>query len=175
MSEPTHLRKSYCFDLTIIDPELQGQWWMMIDGTHFGFRPKIELPKHCTVYDGDILVHKFKSETEKFPQIRYFIVSIDQSNLGTALFMDNKEIKNQMIDQLLNYTKFYKRLPYCCKFMKMFKNGNIQIDYTPSKWDHFALNIHADIMEKKQLLVEDLKMMPETSEDPYIKNVKKYR
>jgi hypothetical protein len=86
-----------------------------------------------------------KTETDRFIKIQYYIV-VD----GKPLYMgnDNKFIKKYLIDGLLEFVKQNGKLPYACKYIKAFQNGNIQVDYKPTDWDNFALRVTPEKAEK---------------------------
>jgi len=129
----------FYIDLGNIDDDIKDSfWWHQIYGDNFGFLKHIPLMHHCRVKNGDVLIHKKLNEGEKFPQINYFLVTIFNKS---AMIMSNKDIKSHLIDQLIDYVKKNNKLPFACHVDKFHKNGNVKVDYTPTDWDHFSLDI----------------------------------
>jgi hypothetical protein len=55
--------------------------------------------------------------------------------------VENEEVKEVLAKNLVDYVKKNKKLPFACKFIKVFKNGNAQVNYHPTDFDNFALKI----------------------------------
>lgn len=134
-----------------VQDELEGNWWLHIRVADFGFKEHIgykELENY-PVDDGDVLIHKFRPEGERFPKVKYHL--IDTQATPPALELDGKIIREQMATRLIDYLKKNKKLPFACEFVKDFKNGGVQIDYKPSTFDNFALKIDPEMIENDLL------------------------
>ncbi|MFX1234143.1 MAG: hypothetical protein ACFFBY_06230 [Promethearchaeota archaeon] len=119
-----------------IQDDLEGDWWLHLHSSNFGFQRSISnLPNH-EVKEGDILIHKQIKEGERFPTIRYHKITDKGTNI-----IDNKEVKELLIINLVDYIRKNKRLPYACTVAKFFKNGAAQVNYKPTEYDNFALKI----------------------------------
>ena len=75
-----------------------------------------------------------------FPDINYFVV-MDNVTTKEPIRVLNKMVKSHLGDKLIEFVQKAHKLPYACKIIKYFKNGNIQVDYKPTKWDRFAIDI----------------------------------
>jgi hypothetical protein len=130
-----------------VQDELEGNWWLHIRIADFGFKEHIGYKELETypVDDGDVLIHKFRPEGERFPKVKYHL--IDTQATPPVLELDGKIIREQMATRLIDYITKYKKLPYACEFGKEFKNGGVQIDYKPTTFDSFALKIDPEMME----------------------------
>ena len=146
-------------DLNNINDDLSGNWWLHIHSSNFGFLSKISDPTNHEVEIEDILVHKEMKEGERFPSVRYHLVK----EKGTKL-IENEKAKEILADKLITYIRKHKKLPYTCKVVKFFKNGNVQINYHPTDFDNFALKVLPKThgIENAEEFFKDLK----TSENP---------
>lgn len=155
-------------DLTQLDPDMDSFWWHRITGKNFAFKEKIVSQKRCKIHIGDVLIHKKKVEGKMFPDINYFLV-LDNGLSKEPIKVINKMIKSHLGEKIIEFVQKYHKLPYACKFIKAFKNGNVQIDYKPTKWDKFAIDISVkkgqryNIEELQDFLTDEL---PEISENP---------
>jgi len=124
--------------------------WCRISIANFGFKNRFELRNRVRVSEGDILFHKLKLEAEMYPQVHYFII-VD----GTPNKIVKKDAENKMGTRLIEYVNEFHRLPYSCKLEdKFYKNGNVKIIYTPTKWDEFPIVISKEKGERYN--IEDL-------------------
>jgi hypothetical protein len=123
-------------DITQLNDDLKGDWWHYIRVKDFGFIYSIPNLKNLTVNDGDILLHKEIKEGERFPTKRYHLIHDKGSKI-----VENNEVKEILTDKLVDYVKKNKALPFSCKRVKFFKNGNVQVNYSPTQYDNFALKI----------------------------------
>ncbi len=170
--EPEVTRNLYVIDLNKIEDRLPTNWWNKLDPYTFGFWTRLPLLSYCRVKESDILIQKQKREGDRFITVHYY-----QIIEGKPEFMglDNNRVKNFLSTTVLQYIMKYKQLPYACRYAKEFKNGNVQIDFTPTKWDNYAIHVTAksakllydidDLME----VVHDLKS---TENNPAIKRKK---
>lgn len=111
--------------------------WCRISIANLGFKNRFELRNRVRVMEGDILFHKLKLESEFYPQVHYFLI-VD----GTPSKITKKDGENKMGTRLIEYVNEFHRLPYACKLEdKIYKNGNVKILYTPTKWDEFPIVI----------------------------------
>lgn len=138
-------------DLTSVDPDMKSNWWHRVCTKNFGFMERIPLLKHCKLMENDVLIHKELKETDKFPVVRYFYV-IDKE----PLLMSNEDIKRQLADKLVEFVLAHQKLPFACSVVKGFKNGNVQIDYTPQKWVNFALKMTPKRMLRYNIEDDDI-------------------
>lgn len=123
-------------DLNQVNDGLNGYWWNRIRVRDFCFLESLYTKEKVKLEIGDVLIHKEKKEGEHFPTIRYYIV-----DEGMVLLLDNKSIKNHLKRELIKFVNEKNLLPFNCSYTKGFKNGNIQVDYSPTKFDNFALTI----------------------------------
>lgn len=147
-----------------VQDELEGNWWLHIRIADFGFKEHIdykEIEKY-SVEDGDVLIHKFRPEGERFPKVKYHL--IDTQATPPALELDGKIIREQMATKLIDFITKNKKLPFACEFAKEFKNGGVQIDYKPSTFDNFALKIDPEMLESE--LLSQIKSFPVESINP---------
>ncbi len=119
-----------------IKDDLKGTWWNHINSSNFGFLNNISDLNNHEVSKDDILVHKELKEGERFASVRYHLVR----EKGTTL-VENEEVKDILSTKLIEFVKKNKKLPHACKFVKVFKNGNAQVNYHPTDFDNFALKI----------------------------------
>jgi hypothetical protein len=84
----------------------------------------------------DLLIHKQIKEGERFPTIRYHVVT-DQDTAPST----NAAVKDLLAKKLVSFVQANNKLPFACKFTKVFKNGAVQVDYTPTQYDNFALKV----------------------------------
>ncbi|MFX1273561.1 MAG: SWIM zinc finger family protein [Promethearchaeota archaeon] len=124
-------------DITNIQDDLRGNWWEHIHSANFGFLNQIDNLKNHDANKDDIFIHKEIKEGERFPSVRYHIV-LDK---GTKL-IKNEFVKQVLAQKLIDYIKEKKKLPYGCKYIKFFKNQNVQVNYTPTQFDNFALKVN---------------------------------
>jgi hypothetical protein len=55
--------------------------------------------------------------------------------------VDNTKVKKLLANNLVNFIKLNKIIPYGCKVSMFYKNGSVKVDYMPSDYDKFALRI----------------------------------
>jgi len=89
------------------------------------------------VNEGDILVHKQIKPGDRFPSVRYHVVQNSKT-----IRVENAEVKKILINKLIQYVEDHKCLPPSTHYVKEFKNGNLQINYTPSSHVKFSLTIN---------------------------------
>jgi hypothetical protein len=119
-----------------IQDDLEGDWWLHIHSTNFGFESGIFNLTDHDVEKGDILIHKKIKEGDRFPTIRYHKIT----DKGTTN-LENSEVKELLTVKLVDYIRKSKKLPYGCNVVKFFKNGAAQVNYKPSDYDNFSLKI----------------------------------
>ncbi|MBN2150986.1 MAG: hypothetical protein JW839_06060 [Candidatus Lokiarchaeota archaeon] len=124
-------------DLTTIQDDIGGDWWLHHRAKDFGFLDKINDKSTHDVEVDDILIHKKILEGERFPAIRYHVVTAG----GGTRPATNPEAKEVMAGSLVAFVKANNRLPFACTFAKVFKNGAAQVDYAPTTWDKFAIKV----------------------------------
>ncbi|MHA1798502.1 MAG: hypothetical protein ACTSVY_08650 [Candidatus Helarchaeota archaeon] len=125
-------------NLTNIKDELQGDWWHHVDLAQFYFTYKIEDQENLEVKEGDILIHKEIKEGERFPTIRFHVVE-DKNKIRN---IERQELYELLTGRLIEYIEKKRKLPPNCKLTRVFKNGNIQIEYTPTKFDRFIMKFN---------------------------------
>jgi hypothetical protein len=119
-----------------IDDSIDGKWWHRVHTVNFGWEQQLHLRKHLKVFDGDVLIHKKILEGDKIPSKNYFII-MD----GEPLQQSNPDVKEEMVKKLLAFIDTYQKYPFACEFAKSFKNGKVQINYSPTEYDNFALKV----------------------------------
>ncbi len=70
----------------------KGNWWNHVHSSDFGFLSKIDNQEAHDVENYDILIHKQIKTGDKFPTIRYHLVSNGKTKL-----VENKEVKDLLI------------------------------------------------------------------------------
>jgi len=123
-------------NLTQIKDDLKGNWWHYIRADDFGFLQTIPDLTNLQVNEGDILIHKQIKQDEQFPTIRYHLIKDKLPEI-----VKNEEIKEILGKKLVEYVKTNQKLPFACKVIKFFKNGNAQVNFSPTQYDNFALKI----------------------------------
>lgn len=123
-------------DLTKLDDELKGDWFHHIYASNFGFLMKLAGIENYEVERDDIIIHKEIMEENNFPTIKYNLIG-DKGSHGAS----KDEVKELLGKKLVDYVKKNKKLPFACKFNKVFKNGAVQVDYNPSQYDKFPIKI----------------------------------
>jgi hypothetical protein len=123
-------------DLGTITDDIDGTWWLHARAADFGFLEKINEQTGHDVDVDDILIHKKILEGERFPTIRYHVVTASGTRAAT-----NPEAKDVLAKSLVKFVKARGALPWACTFVKLFKNGAAQVDYAPTQWDKFALKV----------------------------------
>ncbi len=123
-------------DLGTIHDDIDGDWWLHARAADFGFLEKIKDRANHDVDIDDILIHKKILEGERFPTIRYHVVTASGTRPAT-----NPEAKDVLARSLVKFVKARGTLPWACIFVKLFKNGAAQVDYAPTQWDKFALKV----------------------------------
>jgi len=123
-------------NLNKLDDELEGNWWHHIHNSNFGFSEKLADIDNYEVHEGDILIHKEIMDGERFPSIKYHVVTAKDTHVA-----DKNEVKDILGKRLVEDIRKHKRFPYACKFTKFFKNGVAQINYNPTQHDKFPLKI----------------------------------
>jgi len=134
-------------NLSAIKDELQGDWWHHVDSTQFYFTYKIEDQENLDVKIGDILIHKEIKEGERFPTIRFHLVE-DKNKTRN---IERQELYEIFTVQLIEYIERKQKLPPNCKLTRVFKNGNIQIEYTPTKFDRFIMKFNPKKVANEQV------------------------
>lgn len=124
-------------NITTLKDDLSGDWWHYLRSKDFGFLEKIPDLTDVDASEGDVLIHKQIKKGERFPTIRYHVITGD----GSSRVIENKEVKELLADTLVAFVNETEKLPFACEVSKFFKNGNVQVDYTPTKFDSFALKI----------------------------------
>ena len=66
--------------------------------------------------------------------------------------------------QSIQFLKEHNKLPFACKFAKVFKNGKVQIDYNPTGYDNFALKLEPSQLPLNHIKPEDEENGPSTEE-----------
>lgn len=141
-------------NLNKVDDGLGGEWWHHIHSSNFGFSEKLADIDNYEVQEGDVLIHKEIQEGERFPAIKYHVVSGKTSHIA-----EKKEVNELLGMRLVEEVKKNKKFPYACKFTKFFKNGAAQINYNPTQHDKFPMKIvpkQHDISDIEEFL-KDLK------------------
>ncbi len=123
-------------DLATIKDDIGGNWWLHARAKDFGFLDKIDDQAAHDVEVDDILIHKKIIEGERFPTIRYHVITAGGTRPAT-----NQEAKDVLAKSLVAYVKANNKLPFACAFIKLFKNGAAQVDYAPTTWDKFAIKV----------------------------------
>ncbi len=123
-------------DLGTITDDIDGTWWLHHRAKDFGFFDKIQDQSAHDVDVDDILIHKKIIPGERFPTIRYHVVTASGTCLAT-----NAEAKDIMARSLVAFVNTNAKLPFACTYVKEFKNGAVQVDYAPTTWDRFAIKI----------------------------------
>ena len=62
-------------NLNKVDDGLGGEWWHHIHSSNFGFSEKLADIDNYEVQEGDVIIHKEIQEGERFPAIKYHVVS----------------------------------------------------------------------------------------------------
>lgn len=135
-------------NLREIHDDLEGNWWLYIRSADFGFKEHISLKEMGSfeAADGDVFIHKFKAEGERFPQVRYHLI---QDEL--ALQLEGKRIREHLARKLIEYVTANHKLPFGCSLSKEFKNNSAQVDYHPAEFENFALRIEPEMMDPSAL------------------------
>ncbi len=123
-------------DLGTITDDIDGTWWLHHRAKDFGFFDKIQDQSAHDVDVDDILIHKKIMPGERFPTIRYHVVTASGTRVAT-----NTEAKDVMARSLVAFVNTHAKLPFACTYVKEFKNGAVQVDYAPTTWDKFAIKI----------------------------------
>ncbi|MHA1491988.1 MAG: hypothetical protein ACTSRI_20330 [Promethearchaeota archaeon] len=146
-----------------IEDGLGGSWWIHIHASNFGFLSNIEDLIGHEVEKDDILVHKEIKKGDKFPTIRYHLVTENDSRE-----VKNDEVKEIIAKNLVDFIRKNEGFPFKCKVVKFFKNGNAQVNYIPTQFDNFALKIVPKIhgIENIEEFFKDLKTIQK--ENPVI-------
>jgi hypothetical protein len=129
-----------------ISDGLEGRWWYHIRGKDFGFNSHLAKQSEFEVENGDVLIHKFKDEGERFPQVRYHLIENEM-----VLLMEGKVIREHLAQKFVEYVRINNKLPYACAIARTFQTGGIQIDYRPTEFDNFALKIDSEMIDVKSL------------------------
>ena len=116
--------------------DLGGNWWHYIRFKDFGFLERIPDIRALSVSAGDVFIHKQIKKGDRFPTIRYHLLTANESKI-----VQNRELKQHLAEALVEFVRENEALPFACTFDKFFKNGNAQIKYTPTEFDTFALKI----------------------------------
>jgi hypothetical protein len=130
--------KGFPINFNEISDDLSGTWWHHISSSSFLFTetpPQIEAYK---VQPDDILIHKEILLGDRFPSVRYHVVTETSTQR-----MDNYNVKALLVKKLVEYVKEHDRLPSNCRVVKEFKNKSVQINFNPSKSVNFALKVVA--------------------------------
>jgi len=92
-------------NLNKLDDELEGDWWHHIHSSNFGFSMKLADVDNYEVQKGDILIHKEIKEGEKFPTIKYYVVTDKGSHIA-----DKNEVKEilgkRLVEDIRKNKKF---------------------------------------------------------------------
>jgi hypothetical protein len=123
-------------DLATIQDDIGGDWWLHHRAKDFGFLDKIKDKAHLDVDVDDVLIHKKILEGERFPAVRYHVVTTTGTVPAT-----NAGAKTVMAKSLVAFVKANNMLPFACTFIKMFKDGAAQVDYAPAQWEKFAIKV----------------------------------
>ncbi len=123
-------------DLSTIQDDIGGDWWLHHRAKDFGFLDKIKDQTDFLVDVDDVLIHKKILEGERFPAIRYHVVTP-----GGTVPATNQQVKDVMAKSLVAFVKANGMLPFACTFAKVFKNGGVQVDYAPTSWEKFAIKV----------------------------------
>ncbi|MEX2680386.1 MAG: hypothetical protein Q6373_002205 [Candidatus Sigynarchaeota archaeon] len=124
-------------DLSTIKDDLGGNWWLHHRAKDFGFLDKIKDQASHEVDVDDVLIHKQILEGERFPAIRYHVVTAS----GGTVPATNQQAKDVMARSLVAFVKATGKLPFACTLAKTFKSGAVQVDYAPTTWDKFAIKV----------------------------------
>lgn len=127
-------------NLNEITDGLEGDWWHHIKTKSFYFVYKVDNPNNLEVEPNDILIHKeFKiknGKKERFPTVKYHVIKKTGPQLSS-----NQGVKNILGKSLVRYAKKTSTLFPNCEVKNFYKNGAVQIDYIPTKFDKFSLKI----------------------------------
>ena len=131
-------RKEFIINLHSIPDQMESTWWCILDPVYFTLTSKIPLLSSCKVKEGCILIQKLKPESG-FIQLQYYYVDIK----GEVIYMgkNNNCIKPYLNAGLMDYVLTHNKLPHKCTYIQAFKNGNVQIDFNPNKFDKYSLKI----------------------------------
>jgi len=124
-------------NINSIEDDIGGKWWNYISASNFGFCEKISNLDDYLVENDDILIHKQIISGDRFPTIRYHKVTED----GASVEIKNAKVKEVLQKRLIAYVKENKKFPYACELVKLFKNGNVQVNFTPMQYYKFVLKI----------------------------------
>ncbi|MHA1727941.1 MAG: SWIM zinc finger family protein [Promethearchaeota archaeon] len=119
-----------------ISDGLNGNWWHHISSDNFGFQQKIPDLANHNVKKDDILIHKETENGERYPAIKYSIITSSLTKSAS-----NTDVKDLLAKKLVSFVQKNKKLPYSCVVAKFFKNGSVQVNYKPTDYDNFALKI----------------------------------
>jgi hypothetical protein len=125
-------------DLTNAPDGMDSKWWILIS-SNFGFKSLHGDLTQIKADENYLLIHKKMIEGQRFPEVHYYIVMND-----TLLFVEYKDFKKAMFDNLLNYVDKNQKLPFSCRTGQVYKNGSVQILYEPNQFDVFPFKITTD-------------------------------
>ena len=123
-------------NLREIRDDLHGDWWHLVSSSDFRFFNAPPAVDKCPVNKGDIFIHKEIVPGDRFPSVRYHLVTED----GTRI-VNNPEAKDILKEHLIHYVKKKDKMPPNCRMVKEFKNGNVQVNYNPVRNVNFAIKI----------------------------------
>ena len=141
--------------------ELKGNWWNHIKVKDFTFLEKISVSKQHEVELGDILIHKQIQEGDNFPTVVYHKITKEGTEIIT-----NAKAKELLAVSLVEYIKAKGEYPNFCKFDKMFKNGNAQVNYKPTEFDNYSIKLIPAVLNIKDLEAFLKKVKPAKTKTP---------
>lgn len=129
-------------DLTKVTDGLHSLWWNRIRCSDFAFFSKIFNCDKAELNEGDVLIHKEKHFGDPYPLIKYAIIE-----QGQLYFLDKKSITSKLQKSVVKYIMEHNILPFNCRFVKSFKNGNVEVKYEPTKYDSFTFRFENDDLD----------------------------
>ncbi len=145
--------------MEVVEDELEGRWFHYLRSRDFAWQSTIPDQSNMEVEEDDILIHKQILEGDRFPQVRYHQVFEDE-----AFLVDGGDVRDMLAGKLSEFLKEHNKLPFACKFAKVFKNGKVQIDYNPTGYDNFALKLEPSQLPLNHIKPEDEENGPSTEE-----------
>ncbi len=151
----------------IIDDDLGGRWFHFLRASDFGWMNRIPDQHNLEVEEDDIIVHKEIQEGSRYPTLRYHLVFEDE-----AFLVDGADVRDTLAEKLSQFLKEHNKLPFGCEFKKVFKNGNIKINYSPTQYENFTLKLKPEHYPLEHINPEDSDEGPTYNElVEYFKNL----
>jgi len=121
-----------------IKDKLASNWWYHVKSARFEIDTSLdESSTECDVDVDDVLIHKQQLPGDQYPIIKYHVILDD----GTPHLVSNKEVKDMLAKKLVAFIDALTKLPPRCKFIRKFRNGNVQVDFKLPSGVKFALKI----------------------------------